>query len=277
MTSDVIDFFMAQENGANYVVLYQMLCLKTINTEGRLSLRIGELIIPYDVGKIQRDCKWFSMDTVRVALELYKAVGLIYEDVDGTLVLSDHKQLVGSETDSAARMRGARSNHEITSGVTKGAQCAHNVTENCVTTASQEAHIVTTDIRDKRLEIRDKSLEIDTEKEREGADKPPAPPAPPKEAPHKRWTYGWVKLTDTQYSKLVQEFGRQEADRAIRYVDESAQSTGNKNRWKDWNLVVRKCIREGWGIKQYKHQQPHIQAVSGDDMERMFREAQKDN
>ena len=37
---------MGQKNGANYVVLYQMLCLMTINTNGRLSRQIGEVIIP---------------------------------------------------------------------------------------------------------------------------------------------------------------------------------------------------------------------------------------
>lgn len=105
MNSDTVDYLMSQPNGANYVVLYQMLCLKTINTEGRLSRRIGEIIIPYDVEKIQRDCKWFSADTIRVALKLYHSFGLIYEDVDGTLVLADHSNLVGSETDWAAQKR----------------------------------------------------------------------------------------------------------------------------------------------------------------------------
>ena len=79
MTSDAVDFLMGQKDGANYVVLYQMLCLKTINTGGKLERHIGEIIIPYDVEKIQRDTKWFTVDTVRVALDLYKALGLIYE------------------------------------------------------------------------------------------------------------------------------------------------------------------------------------------------------
>lgn len=99
MTSDTIDYFMSQPDGANYVVLYQMLCLKTINTDGRLSRRIGEVVIKYDIPKIQRDLKWFSADTIRVALNLYKSFGLVYEDVDGALVLADHNNLVGSETD----------------------------------------------------------------------------------------------------------------------------------------------------------------------------------
>ena len=111
MTSDTIDYFMSQPDGANYVVLYQMLCLKTINTEGRLSRRIGEIIIPYDIPKIQRDMKWFSADTIRVALELFKAFGLIYEDVDGVLTLADYHSLVGSESDYAQQKKLQRKNN----------------------------------------------------------------------------------------------------------------------------------------------------------------------
>ena len=133
MTSDTVDYFMGQPDGANYVVIYQLLCLKTINTGGRLSRQIGEVIIPYDIPKIQRDLKWFSTDTIRVALELYKAVGLIYVDVDGVLCLANHEDLVGSETDSAARMRSSRQSRSALppgspEGATNFAQCAQNVT-----------------------------------------------------------------------------------------------------------------------------------------------------
>lgn len=105
ITSDKVDFFMSQPEGANYVVLYLMLCLKTINTNGKLERTIGEVVIPYDVDKIQRDCKWFSADTIRVALSLYKKFELIYEDQNGTLVLTNHSEMVGSETDWAAQKR----------------------------------------------------------------------------------------------------------------------------------------------------------------------------
>lgn len=60
--------------------------------------------------------------------------------------------------------------------------------------------------------------------------------------------YGWVKLTKEQHQKLVAELGQAEVDRCIQYIDESAQSNGNKNKWKDWYLVIRKCHREGWGV-----------------------------
>lgn len=110
MGSDEVDYLMSRPNGANYIVLYQMLCLKTINTEGKLSHRIGEILIPYDLEKIQRDCKWFSIDTIRVALNLYKSFGLIYEDQEGTLILSDHHSIVGSETDYAVQKKAQRQN-----------------------------------------------------------------------------------------------------------------------------------------------------------------------
>lgn len=152
MTSDTIDYFMSQPNGANYVVLYQMLCLKTINTGGRLSRQIGEIIIPYDVEKIQRDCKWFSVDTIRVALRLYQSVGLIYEDRDGVLVLADHKNLVGSETDWAEKRRRQRLEENTPVTLPSGD------TDRDIVPA-----VVPTDNRDKISDKRDRDLEIDVE------------------------------------------------------------------------------------------------------------------
>lgn len=101
MTSDTVDFLMEQKDGANYVVLYQMLCLKTVNNDGQLSRTIGEVIIPYDEEKIQRDMKWFSIDTIRVALNLYQKLGLIYRQENGTLKIANYENLIGSQTISA--------------------------------------------------------------------------------------------------------------------------------------------------------------------------------
>ncbi len=75
----------------------------------------------------------------------------------------------------------------------------------------------------------------------------PKESAPPR---HAHGQYGWVKLTDNEYSRLLADLGEAELARCIAYVDESAQSTGNKNKWKDWNLTVRKCHRDGWGLNR---------------------------
>ena len=130
MSSDEIDYLMSQPDGANYVVLYQMLCLKTINTNGCLVSKIGEMLIPYDAEKIQRECKWFPLSTVRLALTVYKQIGLIFENPDGTLSISDYQNMIGSETDWAAKNRKIRSNaanKELQAGHDTGHTTGHNM------------------------------------------------------------------------------------------------------------------------------------------------------
>lgn len=100
-------------------------------------------------------------------------------------------------------------------------------------------------------------LELELEQEQElelekstGADAPtPTPSNRKRTAPekHKYGEYGRVLLSNDEYQRLLTDLGEAELARCIRYIDESAQSTNNKNRWKDWNLVIRRCSREGWG------------------------------
>ncbi len=109
MNGEIVDFLMSQKNGANYVVLYQMLCIKTINTKGELATQLGDILVPYNVEKIQRDLKWFDIDTVRVALELYKKLGLVYVQENGIIKISNFEEMVGSETYWAQIKREQRS------------------------------------------------------------------------------------------------------------------------------------------------------------------------
>lgn len=149
MTSDTIDYFMSLPNGANYVVLYQMLCLKTINTEGRFERKIGAVLIPYDVEKIRRDTKWFSADTIRVALNLYMQFGLIYTDENGVMVIANHKNLVGSETDWAEKKSRQRMNANSVPALPDVDKGGDNVPTN-----------VPIENRDKRIENREQSLDF---------------------------------------------------------------------------------------------------------------------
>lgn len=104
---ETIDWLISQKNGCEYVVLYQKLCLLTANKDGELVSAIGEIIIPYDAGKIARDTK-FPIDTVIVALELFKKIGLIYEQENGILKIPYITDIVGSETEYAKKKRDYR-------------------------------------------------------------------------------------------------------------------------------------------------------------------------
>lgn len=92
-------------------------------------------------------------------------------------------------------------------------------------------------------------------KEESKADKPPAPAK--KEARKSYGSFGWVKLTDEEYNRLLNDLGQAEVKRCIAYVDESAQTTRNKNKWRDWNLVIRKCSRDGWGLDRKNTHKPN--------------------
>lgn len=124
MSGDTVDFLMSQKEGANYVVLYQMLCLKTVNNGGVLAGELGEILVPYNIEKIQRDCKWFSIDTVRHALNLYMQLGLVYEINNGILAISDFDELVGSQTYGAAKK--AVQKQKKLPELTKGGQKVEN-------------------------------------------------------------------------------------------------------------------------------------------------------
>jgi hypothetical protein len=115
---------------------------------------------------------------------------------------------------------------------------------------------------------------------------PPPPPPEPKKVFKKYGVNGWVKLTDEQYNRLIADLGEIELNRCIEYIDESAQLTGNKNKWKDWNLVIRRCSRDGWGLKQAPAHQfgkkPNTMQPSGvlgsaemDNIRRLFSEDKK--
>jgi hypothetical protein len=69
-------------------------------------------------------------------------------------------------------------------------------------------------------------------------------PAPPKVA---HGEYGWIKLTDAEYQRLLDKFGQQTLEHYITVLDEYVQANGNKNGYKDWNLQLQKVIREKWG------------------------------
>lgn len=108
-----IDFLLAQPNGCEYVVLYQMLCLQTVNQKGKLGYNFGEIMVPYDIAKIVRDTKYFDEDIVRVGLELFKKLHLIYLEEDACLKIADIENIVGSEKCEAKRKREQREKNNL--------------------------------------------------------------------------------------------------------------------------------------------------------------------
>lgn len=153
-----IDFLLSQPNGAEYVVLYQMLCLNTANNSGRLESEIGEILVPYDAKKIVRDCKYFDIDTVNIAMTLYRKLGLIYEEQDKVLKISNYDEMIGSESKWAEKKRQYRENKlkELPLKEDNQVDIEKDIEEDIVLNNEDiEEDIVRQEIRDKSIEYRD--------------------------------------------------------------------------------------------------------------------------
>lgn len=141
---DTIQFIEEQENGVLYSNFYLKLCLKSLKNDGKLMRLVGDTFIPYDAKSLSK-LTGVDIDTVRIAMDLFKRIGLIEIYESGEIYLNQVKEMIGSETDKAKIMRRKRAEQKL---------IGNNVTEvlpKCYTEIEIE--------KDKELEI-----EIDKEK-----------------------------------------------------------------------------------------------------------------
>ena len=59
-------------------------------------------------------------------------------------------------------------------------------------------------------------------------------------------TYKRIKLTKEQYNKLIDDYGENYINQIITRLDEYVESNNNKNKYSNYNLVIRKAIRDNW-------------------------------
>lgn len=91
-------------NGKDYIIFYMKLLLKSIKSEGRLLFRD---VIPYTPDMLSA-ITGTDIDTVKVSIDLFAKLGLMEIWDDGTLFMAETQNMIGSETDSARRMRRMR-------------------------------------------------------------------------------------------------------------------------------------------------------------------------
>lgn len=99
---DIIDWLLEQENGEKYAIFYLKLCLKSLKTNGILIRNVGKILIPYDNNKLAELTKT-SVDTVIVAMEIFKNLGLIQILENGELYLTQLENLIGSKSKGALK------------------------------------------------------------------------------------------------------------------------------------------------------------------------------
>lgn len=95
---DAIEWLEEQKpNGRDYAYFYLKLCLKSLKTNGILVRNVGNILIPYDNKKLAEITK-IEFDTVAVAMELLKKIGLVQVLEQGEIYLPKLENLIGSKS-----------------------------------------------------------------------------------------------------------------------------------------------------------------------------------
>lgn len=104
---DTIQYIEEQKNGIAYSNFYLKLCLKSLQSGGKLIRLVGNTLIPYDAQSLAKLTR-MDVDTVMVAMDFFKKIGLVEVLENGEIYLSQINEMIGSETDKAKSMRRLR-------------------------------------------------------------------------------------------------------------------------------------------------------------------------
>lgn len=106
--NDAIEWLEEQKpNGRDYAYFYLKLCLKSLKSNGILIRKVGNILIPYDNKKLAELTK-MDFDTVTVAMELLKKIGLIEILENGEIYIKQLEQLIGSKSLGALKKQQQR-------------------------------------------------------------------------------------------------------------------------------------------------------------------------
>jgi uncharacterized phage protein (TIGR02220 family)/predicted phage replisome organizer len=94
-------------NGRDYAYFYLKLCLKSLKSNGILIRQVGNILIPYDNKKLAELTK-MDFDTVTVAMELLKQIGLIQVLDGGEIYVTQLENLIGSVSKGALKKQQQR-------------------------------------------------------------------------------------------------------------------------------------------------------------------------
>jgi DNA replication protein DnaD len=194
-------------------------------------LKRGEYITTYD--RISTELK-LSIQQARTALEHLKLTGEI------TITRHSKFQVISIKNYDFYQSNYENqqsNNNQIT---------INQQSDNSQSTINQQSNNNQITIKQECKERKEeKECKESKEWEEGSAAKPPQPPAPEKkkkEVKHKYGEYSHVRLTDMQYSKLIEEYGESRIKLYIKKVDEYCQQHGKS--YKDYNLTIRNWMNK---------------------------------
>lgn len=249
--SDAIDFLLSQKDGCQYVALYLKLCAMTANTNGVLASKVGNMLIPYSVEKIARDTKFFSADTVRVALELYKNLRLINVSDDNVLHIANFDAMIGnSKTDEHTKKLGAERQRRYRERQ-KALSDNVTVTQDVTLFRNVESRVKSLESRDKSLDKSVSSQKLDSGVTRKSAKN---------ENGQADLTDCFVKPSISEIVDYIQEHSLNvDAKKFWKHYESTGWKTGN-DPIRDWRGLLKK-----WSKAEREEDNPETGAIQLDE------------
>lgn len=196
------------QDGYLYSDILMKLYLRSLKNNGKLMFKD---VIPY-TPQILSQVVRHQVGTVEKALTIFKQLGLIEILDTGAIYMLDIQNFIGESSTEADRIRKYR---QTIKSEQEGVQMLQHMYDE--STPEIEKDI------EKDIEIK---KDID-KKEKYGQ-------------------YGRVKLTLKEYERLCEEFNKDYIDKQINLLDEYIESNNNKNRYTNFNLVLRRSIKNNW-------------------------------
>lgn len=219
-------------NGKDYVLFYLKLLLESIDHEG--SLRFSDTI-PYNEQMLSVITNT-NVDIVRSAMKLFIDLRLIEIFDDKTIFMGEVEKMIGSESESAERMRRLRQNQ-------KPSLCDGNV---------RKSDIEIEEEKEKELE---KDIEIERENESSFAQ--------PTDSSFFNLSTGFSTIGDTKRKMLSGELGKGVVFLSDAQMDDLLDKL-SLDEFNHYVSVVADCILRGKQFKRKTHYQAILDMAEAD-------------
>ena len=206
--SEELKLIESMENGYLYSNILLKMYLKALKNDGKL---VFNDVIPYNT-KMLATITGHNIDVVEKAIKIFVEMHLIEILDNGAIYMMNMQQLIGSISSEGIRKAEYREKIKLEKEQgTKLGQCP-----DIISISNSNSKSISSS-NDKDNNIR-----------------------------HKYGKYGWFLLSEEEKQRLDKEYGKEYIDQVIEILDEQVESTKNKNKYKNWNLVIRKAIRDKW-------------------------------
>lgn len=218
--SDELKILESLENGYLYSNILLKLYLKALKNEGKLTFNE---YIPYDT-KMLATITGHNIDVVEKAIKIFQNMHLIEILDNGTIYMLDMQKMIGSIGNEGIRKAEYRERIKLE--------------KESGTSLGQSPYIISNSISNSNS-IYNSNKEDESVREEET-----------KKQKHKYGEYKHILLTDEELEKLNTEFGEEETQKAITYLDEYIEMKGAK--YKSHYMAMRKWVFSAVKEKEQK-------------------------